>query len=354
MSNLPAKLDSKTVEAVDNWSNSFIRPHIPPALLSNSQIKRTEDDGAKLIYAKFLYGEQTGRFVKQPFNGSLGNVINDLNDESLWIYSLEHEKLPEGFESKTYDGGKIRTGKVEKCHECRGFGEVTCKSCGGKVRWTEKSGDKIIDKVCSCGNGKQKCKECTGYGELETVIMVKKSFRLFETKNSQYKGEVPEEKIKKITGAPIYEAPFEYDINELTDMLRGGINASEFKQLNQNVLDKLHEHIDTNLVNSGVNTKQIHEQLNTLFASVPDPGRDNKLLEKEVMPIRVLVKVEDAPVKQIDYSFKDKDYSLWVFGNENAVWYQTAPFSFNYKMIVYSLVLVGAIVFAILNSMNLI
>jgi len=77
-------------------------------------------------------------------------------------------------------------------------------------------------------------------------------------------------------------------------------------------------------------------------------------LEKEVIPIRVLLRVEDAPVTQVDYSFKDKDYSLWVFGNENKVWHQGAPFSFNYKMIIITVAVVAIATFGILKSMNII
>jgi hypothetical protein len=339
-------------DAIDRWSSSFLRPHIPPKLMSSSSIKRTEDDGAKLIYAKFLYGEQTGKFKLIPFDGSYGNVISDVGEESLWLYSLEKEKIPEGFEAKSYDGGIIRTGKVQKCSVCRGHGEVTCKSCGGKVRWTEKIGDKYIENVCSCGNGKQMCGNCSGYGDVETVIEVRKTFRLFETKNSQYKGEVPEEKIKKITGAQIFEHIIEYPSEEVKKMLVGGIDVDEFNQLNAAVLDTLHDKVNTELFDKGVNTKLIHDQINILFNSVPNPGKENKLLEKEVMPIRVMIRVEDAPVTQIDYTFKEKDFSIWVFGNENHVWYESAPFSFNYKMITIAVGVLAIAAFIILKSLN--
>jgi hypothetical protein len=344
-------LNQNLHDAIDRWSNSFLRPHIPPKLMSNSTIKRTEDDGAKLIYAKFLYGEQIGKFTSIPFDGSYGNVINDVTQESLWIYSLEHEQIPAGFEAKSYEGGKIRTGEVKKCDTCRGQGQVTCKKCGGKVRWTEQAGDKQIEKICSCGNGKQTCDTCTGFGELETVIMVKKNFRLFETKNSQYKGEVPEDKIKKISGACIFEHTIEYPMDEVRSMLIGGINTEEFNQLNSAVLDDIHDKINIELYDKGVNTKLIHEQINTLFNSVPNPGRENKLLEKEVMPIRVMLRVEDAPVTQVDYTFKDKDYSIWIFGNENQVWYQSAPFSFNYKLITILVAFIAIAGYLVVSNM---
>jgi hypothetical protein len=346
---------AEITKTVDDWSNSFLRPHIPPKLLSSSTITKTEDDGAKLIYAKFLYGEITGQFKHIPFDGSYGNIIDDISQQSLWIYSFDKDKFPSGFEALTYNPGIIRTGKVQKCGYCSGHGKVTCTKCKGRVRWSEKDlfSDKIIDKVCSCGDGKQLCRDCDGYGEVETVIEVKKSFRLFETKNSQYHGEVPEDKIKKITGHPIFEEVIEYPMNDVKEMLLGGINTEEFNELNNTVLDIMHEKVDNELADKGVNTKLIHEQINTLFKSVPNPGRDNKLLEKEVMPIRVMVKVEDAPVTQIDYSFKEKEYSIWLFGNENRIWYQTAPFSFNYKMItltVLFLLIVGGGIFNYFNN----
>lgn len=338
-------------DAIDSWSSSFLRPHIPPKLMTNSTIKRTEDDGAKLIYAKFMYGEKTGTFQTRPFDGSLNNVIQDVGNESLWIYSLSNERIPDGFVSQKSDGGFIQTGKVQKCPTCRGQGRVTCKTCGGKVRWTEKFGDKYVDKVCSCGDGKQTCGECTGFGEVETVIVVKNNYRLFETKNSQYKGEVPEDKIKSITGAQIFEHVIDYPMDELKGMLVGGLNANEFNQLQSGVLDDLHDKINTDLFDKGVNTKLIHEQVNTLFQSVPNAASENKLLEKEVIPIRVMLRVEDAPVTQVDYSFKEKDYSLWVYGNENKVWHQGAPFSFNYKMIIIAVALLGIVGYGIYSSL---
>jgi len=273
--------------------------------------------------------------------------MDDLSHESLWLYSLEKEKLPDGFqEIKTHNTGTIRTGQTQKCGTCRGHGQVTCKTCGGKIRWTERSGDTIVEKICSCGNGKQICGNCSGYGDVETVIDTKKTFRLFETKNSQYKGEVPENKIKKITGNPIFEHIIEYPMPEVKSMLVGGIQVEEFNQLQKEILDALHNKIDTELHDKGVNTKLVHEQLNILFNSIPNPVHENKLLSKEVMPVRVMVRVENAPVTQIDYAFKKKSYTIWVFGNENRIWYKQKPISFNYKMItiIISLFLIGMMI----------
>jgi hypothetical protein len=126
-------INNQLKNAVDKWSNSFLRPLVPLKLLTNSEIKGTEDDGAKLIYLKFLYGVRTGRFSERPTDGVIGNVIRDIGEESLWIYSLRNEEIPAGFKAlKKKDSGIIGTGDIRKCITCRGQGRVRCKSCGGK------------------------------------------------------------------------------------------------------------------------------------------------------------------------------------------------------------------------------
>lgn len=350
-------LESRLHDAIDKWSNSFLRPHIPPKLMSNSTVTRTEDDGAKLIYIKFLYGEKTGKYELIPFNGN-DNSEGDVRQESLWSYSLGSERIPDGFApQKPTNNGYIHTGRAQKCTNCRGQGVVTCKKCNGKIRWQEKSGDNYIEKVCSCGDGKQTCETCTGFGEMETIITVQKAFRLSEEKNSEYTGEVPEQEIKKISGIRIIDDIVEeYPIDDLKELMRGGLNAKEFEALQEGMLEKLYERIDIDILDKGVDvdTKKIRQQLRKVFASAPNAGQTNVLLEKEVIPIRVMLRVEDAPVKQVDYTFKDKDYSLWVYGNENAVWYQSIPFSFNYKIIILLVALLGVVGLWLAKTMHFI
>jgi len=337
-------LDDKFKKPVDKWSNSFLRPLVPPKLFSNSEIKSTEDDGAKLIYLKFLYGIQNGTYQTRPTDGGVGNVINDLSKESLWLYSLENETIPDGFKEKRYDGGIIGTGDIRKCGTCRGSGKVRCETCGGKVRWTSKDlqGNRV-ENTCSCGDGKQLCRNCDGFGEVEVVIQVKKEFKLFQTKNSQYSGEVPEDKIKLITGDLAFEQIYEYPVDVVREMLVGGIDSNEFDQLNNAVISHLKLSIEEHLKGGDIDIQKIHSQLEDLFNTLPNPGIENKVLEHESMPIRVMIRVENAPVKQVDYRYKEKDYSLWIYGKENSIWKQKIPTSFNYKIITILIILLGAI-----------
>lgn len=343
------------IKSVDKWSNSFLRPHIPPKLLSNSQIVSSEDDGAKLIYLKFLYGIRTGRLSERPTDGGVSNIINGFENESLWIYSLRDEDIPDGFKAlKRKDSGIIGTGDIRKCRTCRGQGKVRCKECGGKVRWTSKDFEgNRVENVCSCGDGKQLCKSCDGFGDVEVIILTQREFKLFQTKNSQYNGEVPENKIKKITGDLIYEQVYDYPIDEMRKMLVGGIDSEEFQILNDAVLHTLKQSIEVQLSNRGdIDISKVQNQLDSLFESLPNPGKENKVLEHEAMPIRVMVRVENAPVKQIDYKYKDKNYSLWVYGKENSVWKQNGPLSFNYKGIILLSLLLILIVFSVFNNVD--
>jgi hypothetical protein len=188
---------------------------------------------------------------------------------------------------------------------------------------------------------------------VEIIILTQREFNLFETKNSQYNGEVPQEKVKKITGDLIYEQVYDYPFDILQGMLVGGIDANEFDRLNNEVLEFLKQSIDYQLKERGdIDTDKIHSQLDSLFNSLPNPGKENKVLEHEAMPIRVMVKVENAPVKQINYKYKEKDYSLWVYGKENSVWKKSSPITFNYKIIILLCLIIGGLSTWAFKSLN--
>ncbi len=161
---------------------------------------------------------------------------------------------------------------------------MSCSPCGGKIRWTSKgfNGNRI-ENVCSCGGGKEFCEKCDGFGDVEVVIRTQKEYKLFNTKNSQYTGEVPEKEIKKITGDLIYEQIYEYPLDMVREMLVGGIDANEFNQLNNKVLDHLKQSIDKQLKEPGdIDTSKIHNQLDILFSSLPNPEKENKFLNTKL------------------------------------------------------------------------
>lgn len=344
-------INPKEKKAINKWSRSFMRPLVPYNLLDKVKLSATQDDGAKLVYAKFYYGIKNGEPSAIPFDGTYRNKVENLNEESLWQYSCEDDFIPAGFQEQKGRGIIITTGKVRKCDRCKGQGVVRCRTCNGKVRWNERnsSGD-VIEHVCSCGNGKENCGKCEGYCDLEDVIDVSTSFRLDQTKKAQYTGEVPSKEINKITGGVIYENQFDYPTELVKELLVGGLDRKEMDELNANVLEKLKLNLEAQLVDSEIDTRVIYEQLVSLFEGISNIGNQYEILKNEMMPIRVLIRVENAPVKQIDYTFKEKKYSIWVYGNQNAIWYKQIPSTFNIKMITIIGLLLAFVGIVILTS----
>lgn len=345
-------LHPREKKSIDKWTNSFMRPLVPYNLMDKSTIKKTHDDGAKLVYVKFLYGLKTGKAGSIPFDGTFGNKITNIDEESFWIYGKEKYIVPEGFVEREFDEGRIRTGTTRKCARCKGQGLIRCTSCNGKIRWheTRVNGDRI-EKICSCGNGKQNCGVCAGYGDTEDVINVKTSFKVDQTKNSQYTGEITEKDIKKVTGEMVYEHQFEYPVALVEELLVGGLEPSEMNQLNDAVLKELRTNMEAQLLDSDIDTEVIYSQLTSLFDGINQLAHQNKVLTYEFMPVRVLVRVENAPVKQIDYSFKEKPFSIWVYGSENKVWCRDIPKTFNVKVgVILGSILALVSVVIVLNS----
>ncbi len=339
-------------KSIDKWTNSFMRPLVPYNLMDKSIIKETHDDGAKLVYVKFLYGLKTGQAGSTPFDGTFGNKITNIKEESFWVYGKGKYIVPDGFVEQQAGTGMIRTGTTRKCARCKGQGLVRCTTCNGKIRWheTRLNGDRI-EKICSCGNGKENCGVCAGYGETEDVINVTTSFKVNQTKNSQYTGEVPEEDIKKATGDVIYEHQFEYPMELVEELLVGGLDPSEMSQLNDAVLKELRINMEAELLGSDIDTGVVYSQLQSLFEGINQLADQNEVLVHEFMPVRVLVRVENAPVKQIDYSFKDSHFSIWVYGAENKVWCRDIPKSFNVKVgIILGAILTLVLIVILLNS----
>ena len=186
-------IDTTERKAINRWGNSFLRPFVPYNLIEKSSVLKTQDDGAKLVYVKFLYGLKLGTPGSIPFDGTYGNKITNINEESLWLYGDSKYQPPEEFVAKNFEKSYVRTGTNRKCGRCSGQGLVQCSKCGGKIRWkeTKLNGD-VVSYTCSCGNGKENCGVCDGFGDTEDVIRMQTSFNVDQTKDSQYSGEVPE------------------------------------------------------------------------------------------------------------------------------------------------------------------
>src|SRR5437867_641364 len=90
-------LSSDIRDAIQRWSNSFFRASIPTNLMSKSTISDIKDERATLLTAEFLYGERSGRLKEIPYDGrEITNRIDNLDEESLWLYGGELSEAPSG------------------------------------------------------------------------------------------------------------------------------------------------------------------------------------------------------------------------------------------------------------------
>jgi hypothetical protein len=332
---LGIRLSPENAKAIDEWSSSILNPTVPGRLLERSVIKEVSDEGAKLLSATFMYGERTGRQREIPYDESeITNKITDLATETLWIYGADGLNIPSDFTTTcTTKSFYITTGKVHKCSECRGFGKVTCSLCKGKIRWTERSGDTVTNHNCSCGDGKEICSQCDGYSYTQTVIDCDTSYKLHTTNRQDYKGEIPKDKLAKTTGTELFDESVDYPEEKMTRMLRGGLNGTEYAELQSEVAGRFHVSVDEKLTAYDGDRQFIHNLITEFFSAMPNAVEKNKLLEYEILPIRLKLKIEDSPVKRITYEYKQRPYKLWVYGNEKRIFASEKPFEFTPRLI---------------------
>src|SRR5208283_4140613 len=98
---------------------------------------------------------------------------------------------------------QIETGKTKKCSNCRGEGVVTCYKCKGTGYYKENHNSP--SRACSCDNGKRRCSDCKGYRYVHTVIEVRTEYKVENSKRLDYKGQIPEKKLKKANGRSIFK-----------------------------------------------------------------------------------------------------------------------------------------------------
>ncbi len=357
-------LSPETHKAVQKWSNSFFRPSIPTNLMDKSTVTEINDERAKLLTAEFLYGERNGELKDVPYDGSeITNRIDNLDEESLWLYGGGLSAAPTDFSEKSQSKFSISTGKTRKCPKCRGEGEVNCFVCKGTGKMEPQSCSKCNGKGCrecgrtgkvqkACpmckGSGTRRCGTCDGYKNVHSVIEVKTRFKVEDTKEHDYQGEIPAKKLKKTTGAVIFQEVANYPEDGMRGMLKGGIDSREYTKLQSGIAMVFHSLIDNKIQGYDGNLDLVHGLVDNFLKQIPNALKENRILEREILPIRLRIKVEDVPVKKIAYSYKEKPYSLWVYGKEQKVYAKKKPLGFTGRLVVswiVQLMIVGLVIY---------
>jgi hypothetical protein len=146
LATIPQPVQKETVlspeiqKAVRKWSNSFFRASIPTNLMTKSVITEIKDERAKLLTAEFLYGERNGTLKEIPYDGSeIGNRIDNLDEESLWLYGGGLSQAPADFSEKSQSKFLISTGKTKNAQNVRAKGKWTA----GAVREPDRINRKL-------------------------------------------------------------------------------------------------------------------------------------------------------------------------------------------------------------------
>lgn len=332
--------------AIDKWSKSIAQVTLPSDLVSKCSIEEIADFSGKFISCQFLYGERTGEKDDIPYDGGeITNRISDLSIESLWKYGKNtFAEIPPKFDaSKGLFSSKwkpffIGTGKTRKCPSCRGRGRIICRKCKGRGSYesgfigsTEKTWE-----TCHCDNGYNDCGHCSEYGTIQDAIKCSTIYRTHSESRVIYLGPdfencSSEKTIKMIlhsTGGLLLEKVIEYPFEEMCNILKGGVDNSKYDQMQNMIRDETENIVQNMLNDTEHNIQMVYEALNKLLDYMPNPVQVNKVLEFELLPVRIRISVRRRPVFHVSYKYQEKPYVLWVFGDEGKIYASEKPREF--------------------------
>jgi hypothetical protein len=323
--------DSYITTAMDRWSGAFTKLMLPSGLGSKAIIKHCADEGAKVLSMGVYMGYRTAEIDSVPYDGSTyeGHTIKDESTGTLWAYETN---LPDGFEPKQGERFLVSLGHVFKCPDCRGQGRVRCSTCNGRVRWHEKNWkDEIVEKVCSCGDGRMDCPACTGYGTQLKVLRVQTKYSFEEKKEKEYSGRLPEQHLMGSVGNGVYRHVADFETRVIAEAI-DGFEPDEFTRLMNDVHAELKTDVSQKVAGQMVNPQILNGLIDGYFRGLPNPVAANKRLKEEVLPVRMKCEVTDVPVKAVRYEYKGRDYALYVYGNDGKVWVDgDKPSEFTWK-----------------------
>ena len=328
-------LKEKITTAVDNWSSGLFLALTPFNLFSKSVINEISDESAYTIVATFYYGERNGTLAQIPYDQSSVKKIQ-LAEESLWLYaSGEKYKTPEGFKKVKQPWFYIATGDTHHCHRCSGRGRVKCNVCYGRGMVKRRRDDHDVWEPCrNCSGGWVECSTCSGFGWTQTVIKTTTQYRATTISDVEYTGSISKENLLAAEGERLFARNFNYPIDKLTDMLTGGIDEEEFRTLQNSLIDAIHATIDKELSNYEGNLQVVHDHVETFMQEIPNPVKENKLLEHEIIPVRMKIEVSKVTSYLVSYTYKENNYQLSVYGKEKKVDSPDGPSEFTPKVVI--------------------
>ncbi|XP_032997051.1 protein SSUH2 homolog isoform X1 [Lacerta agilis] len=181
------------------------------------------------------------------------------------------------------------------CQPCKGTGKKKCSACGGTGQSSQEDSN-----ICSwcAGSGKNRCFNCRGNGWLKCYRCNGSGILLFHTELTiTWKNNVLEHVADKNSGLPIHH------LQEVT----GKEIVSDEGSLVFPIVDFPEPSIEDY-------SRALIAQHSMQFTS---EGLHRVLRQKQT--------VELVPLTKVDYEWKERVYSFYIFGNENKVYTKDYP-----------------------------
>lgn len=179
-----------------------------------------------------------------------------------------------------YANGKPKYRKVA-CSACDGFKKVNCRTCNGSKRC----------KRCD-GEGKVTCRRCGGTSNYQDVTYVHTTYR----SSSAVKMSKNLQDFTDVLGVAEGKVVFDDDL-------------VEWESASSMLFDKRNDAIELN--------RHFLEFANNLDV-------DAGLVENQKLA-RVRAKFANIPITSVDYTFEDKEYTLFIVGENHLVCYEDIP-----------------------------
>nr|XP_006132925.2 protein SSUH2 homolog isoform X1 [Pelodiscus sinensis] len=179
-----------------------------------------------------------------------------------------------------------------RCHSCNGCGKRRCTACSG-TGWQDASNQSCL--FCS-GSGKRRCSNCHGCGWRKCIRCYGKGLLLYHSELTiTWKNSIAEYVVDKNSGFPIYH------LQEVT----GKEIFSDENQVVYPIVNFPEPAIDQG-------SKSCIAQHQMQFAS------SSRILRQKQT-------IELIPLTKVDYDWRGKIYSFYVFGKENKVYTEDYP-----------------------------
>ena len=358
---------SYITSAMEKWSKSILNLTLPSDLVNKSSIKEIIDESDLIIKCLFLYGVRKGKMDYIPYDGGgVKHRISDLSTESLWIYGKAN--IPKGFDtsigllSPKRKPFYIGTGKTRKCPSCKGRGLVMCTNCKGRGRYQTYSGGNRVWRDCSCGDGYIDCKSCSGYGTIQEAIKCSTSFQTYSDSVLLYDGpgfddkssQKTSEMIKNSNGTLLLKEIVEYPFEKMCSIIKGGVDVAEYLNFQKKIKENINNLITENLIGKKRSIQIVYDTLSNLLDKIPNLTQSNKVLEYEAIPIRMSINIERIPVFKVNYTYQEKPFIIWVYGDEGYIYASQKPKEMTTKVkvaiVLAGLLLIIGILIFIMNN----